>query len=166
MLKNYFNEEEYLFYKENDNIIYKSLELANRVFEDKNDKGGLPYIIHLLRVYSGVSCEIEKAAALLHDIIEDTDITYQELEEFNINKEIINILKILTKLKGEDYAKYIDRIIKSNNIHALNIKLADLSHNMEVGRIKNPTINDYERINKRYLPAREKILRYIQEMEK
>ena len=77
-------------------------------------------------------------------------------------KSLIEVIKILTKNKGEDYNKYIERIINSRNIHALNIKLADLAHNMEVGRIKNPTVNDYERINKRYLPAREKILNELE----
>ena len=166
MLNKYFSEEEIVRLKNNQNLIDKSLSLVVRIFKDKTDKGGIPYSVHLLRVYDGVSSEIEKICALLHDIIEDTDINYDDLRYLGYNDEIINILTYLTKIKGEDYNKYIDRIIKSKNIHVLNIKLADLTHNMEVGRIKNPTINDYERINKRYFPAREKVLEEINKLSK
>lgn len=158
MLKQYFTEEEYEKLVQSNDLLYKSLEIMTKVFENKCDKGGIPYSVHLLKVYSGVYDYTEKCCALLHDIIEDTDVTYDDLKEVGFSEEIIEILTILTKTKGEDYSKYIDRIINSKNTHALNIKLVDLAHNMEVGRIKNPTVNDYERINKRYLPAREKIL--------
>ena len=166
MLKDYFTEEEYEKLIVNDNLVYKSLEIVTRLFEGKNDKSGIPYVVHLLKVYSGVSDYKEKCCALLHDVIEDTDVTYEDLREVGFDEEIIEILTILTKLKGEDYVKYIDRIISSENIHALNIKLADLAHNMDITRIKNPTVNDYERISKRYLPARERILNELEKGRK
>ena len=166
MLKEYFTEEEYERIKESDNLIYKSLEIVVRLFEDKVDKGGNPYFMHLLKVYSKVDNYLEKCCALLHDVVEDTDVTYDDLRGVGFNDEIIEILTILTKNKGEDYRKYIERIISSGNIHALNIKLADLTHNMDITRIKNPSVNDYERINKRYLPAREKILNELDKRRK
>ncbi len=166
MLKNYFTEEEYERIKSNDELIYKSLEIVTRVFNDKVDKGGFPYIIHLLKVYSNVSDYNEKVCALLHDIIEDTDVTYDDLRKVGYNEEIIEVLTILTKLKGEDYRDYIKRIIDSENYHAMNIKLADLRHNMDSDRIKNPTPNDYERIAKRYEPAYEKISNKLNERGK
>ena len=166
MLEKYFTEEEYQHIKKTDELVYKSLEIVTKVFSDKVDKGGFPYIIHLLKVYSGVSEYMEKVCALLHDIIEDTDVTYDDLRDVGYSEEIIDILTILTKLKGEDYQKYIDRIIASDNIHAMNIKLADLRHNMDSGRIKNPTTNDMERITKRYAPAYEKIYNKLKEREK
>ena len=166
MLEKYFTEEEFKDIKETDNLIYKSLEIVTRVFSQKTDKGGFPYIIHLLKVYSNVSDYIEKVCALLHDVVEDTDITYDDLRDVGYSEDIIEILTILTKVKGEDYRNYIDRIINSKNIHAMNIKLADLRHNMDSGRIKNPTPNDYERITKRYEPAYEKIINKLNEMEK
>ena len=165
MLKDYFCEEEYEIVKKSDNILFKALEVVNRVFKDSVDKGGIPYSVHLLRVYGDVSDYTEKVCALLHDIVEDTKVSYDDLKDIGFNDEIIDIIKILTKLKGEDYQKYIDRIIESKNIHAYNIKIADLSHNMELGRIKNPTANDYERINKRYLPAQARLLIALEEME-
>ena len=166
MLEKYFTEEEYEKIKNTDELVYKSLEIVTKLFNEKCDKGGLPYVIHLLKVYSGVSDYEEKVCALLHDVVEDTDVTYDDLKKVGYQDKIIDILKILTKLKGEDYRKYIDRIIDSGNIHAMNIKLADLHHNMDLGRIVNPKANDYERISKRYEPAYERIYNKVNEMEK
>ena len=166
MLEKYFTEEEYKIIKETDDLIYKSLEIVTKLFNDKVDKGGFPYIIHLLKVYSGVSDYTEKVCALLHDVVEDTDVTYDDLRMVGYNEEIIDILTILTKLKGEDYRDYINRIISSENYHAMNIKLSDLRHNMDSSRIKNPTQNDYERITKRYEPAYEKISNKLNERRK
>ncbi len=166
MLEKYFTEEEYERVKKTDELIYKSLEIVTRVFSQKTDKGGFPYVIHLLKVYSGVSEYNEKVCALLHDVIEDTDVTYDDLRDVGYPEEIIEVLTILTKLKGEDYKDYINRIINSNNYHAMNIKLADLRHNMDSSRIKNPTPNDVERITKRYEPAYEKIYNKLNERGK
>ena len=164
MLEKYFTEEELESIRNTDDLIYKSLEIVTKLFNEKCDKGGFPYVIHLLKVYSGVSEYLEKVCALLHDVVEDTDVTYDELKSVGYSDEVIDILRILTKIKGEDYRVYIDRIIDSNNIHAMNIKLADLRHNMDLSRIKNPTANDYERISKRYEPAYERINNEIKEM--
>ena len=64
-----------------------------------------------------------------------------------------------------DYSDYIDRIVASNNKDALNVKLADLNHNMDISRIKNPTLKDVDRIEKRYRPAYIKILNKLEEMK-
>ena len=165
MLKDYFTEEEYELLKSNDNLIYKSLEIVTRLFEDKVDKGGLPYSIHLLKVYGGVSDYLEKVCALLHDVVEDTDVTFEELSDIGYSDEVIDILRLLTKPHGADYQKYIDGIVNSENVHAMNIKLSDLRHNMDLKRIKNPTVNDLERVNKRYIPAYEKIQNKLNELK-
>lgn len=165
MLEKYFTLEEYARIKETNDLIYKSLEIVTKLFNDKCDKGGFPYVIHLLKVYSGVSEYIEKVCALLHDVVEDTDVTYDDLRKVGYPEEIIDILEIITKIKGEDYRDYIDRIIKSGNRNAMNIKLSDLRHNMEPDRIKSPTANDYERVSKRYEPAYERINNKLKEME-
>ena len=165
MLKNYFTQDEYELLKKEENLIYKSLEIVTRLFDDKVDKGGLPYSIHLLKVYSGVSDYIEKVCALLHDVVEDTEVTFEELKEVGYPDEVIEVLTLLTKPKGADYQAYIDKIVNSENIHAMNIKLSDLRHNMDLNRLKNPTVNDYERVNKRYAPAYEKIQNKLNELE-
>ena len=162
MLKKYFEEQEYEKLKNSNDLLYKTLELVLKLFNDKTDKSEMPYIIHLMKVYAGE----EKILALMHDILEDTSVTVKDLEEFGYNTDILNMLLYLTKQKGEYYPDYIDRLISSNNIHVLNVKASDLRHNMDITRIKNPTINDYERVNKRYLPAYNKIQSKIEELRK
>ena len=165
MLKSYFDELEYENLKNSNDILYKTLELVLRVFDEKVDKGGLPYFNHLFKVYGGVSSYDEKIVALLHDIVEDTNITFDDLEKFGYDNNIIDALKVLTKNKGEYYPDYIDRIINSNNKIAVSVKLSDLKHNMDITWIKNPTVNDYERISKRYEPAYIKIKNKLDELE-
>ena len=166
MLKKYFEEQEYEKLKNSNDLLYKTLELVLKLFNDKTDKSEMPYIIHLMKVYVGVFDYQEKILALMHDILEDTSVTVKDLEEFGYNDDILNMLLYLTKQKGEYYPDYIDRLISSNNIHVLNVKASDLRHNMDITRIKNPTINDYERVNKRYLPAYNKIQSKIEELRK
>ena len=166
MIKDYFTEEEYLKLKESKDLLFKTLELIMKLFNDKLDKSGIPYIVHLMKVYEGVSDYKEKIVALLHDVLEDTSVSCEELKEFGYDDDILLILSYLTKKKGEYYPDYIDRLISSNNIHVLNIKLSDLRHNMDIKRIKNPSVNDYERVNKRYLPAYNKILEKLNELQK
>jgi len=166
MLEKYFDSETYLKLKESDDLLFKSLELVLRLFSDKVDKSGIPYIVHLTTVYKGVDDYQEKIVALLHDVVEDTDVSFDDLKEFGYSDEIILMLSYLTKQKGEYYPDYIERIISSENIHVLNVKLADLKHNMDINRIEKPTVNDYERISKRYEPAYNKINNKLNELLK
>ena len=163
-MKEYFNLDEYENLKLNSDLLYKSLEIVLKLFNDKNDKSGIPYIVHLMKVYQGVDDYNEKITALMHDVVEDTEVTLDDLKEIGYPSDILEMLDYLTKRKGEYYPDYIDRIISSGNIHILNIKLSDLRHNMDSNRIKNPTMNDYERINKRYLPAYNKIQTKLEEL--
>ena len=166
MLKKYFSDLEYEKLLNNDNLIDKSLEIITCLFNDKLDKGNSPYVLHLLKVYQGVNTYEEKIVALLHDVLENTDTTKEDLEELGFDKIIIDAILVLTKKKGEDYRDYIERIINSNNKLAMNVKLEDLKCNMDIKKIKNPTTNDYERIHKRYEPAYDRILNKLNEEER
>ena len=166
MIEKYFDIDTYQKLKTSEDLLFKTLELVLKLFNGKFDKSGIPYINHLLKVYEGVSDYQEKIIALLHDVLEDTEITVLDLKNFGYDDEIISILLYLTKQKGEYYPDYIERIINSENIHALNIKLSDLKHNMDITRIKNPTVNDYERVSKRYEPAYNKIKNKLDELIK
>lgn len=166
MLKKYFTEEEYQKLKESNDLLYKTLELVIKLFDDKTDKGGMPYLNHLVKVYAGVVEYDEKIIALLHDVVEDTDVTFDDLKDLGYPISIIDALNCLTKRKGEYYPDYIGRIIDSDNIHAMNVKLADLTHNIDIKRIKEPSVNDYERVTKRYIPAYNKISSKLEELKK
>ena len=165
MLKKYFSDEKYQELKNSDNLIYKALELATNLFKHDIDKGGFPYIIHLTYVYRHVLNEDEKVVALLHDILEDKDVSENDLLDLGFSKKIVDDIKILTRKKPMDYNVYIDNILKNGSKEALHVKLADLSNNMDMSRIKNPTIKDYERVEKRYAPNYEKILNRLKEIE-
>ncbi|MCI5701577.1 MAG: GTP pyrophosphokinase [Erysipelotrichaceae bacterium] len=165
MLEKNFTEDEYSKLKSSNDLLLKTLELVIKLFEGKTDKAGLPYYNHLLKVYANVDNYDEKIIALLHDVVEDTEVTFDDLKVYGYPENILEALRVLTKKKGEYYPDYIERIIDSNNIQALNVKLADLKHNVDINRIENPTINDYERINKRYIPAINKIQNKLEQIK-
>ncbi|MDQ9887923.1 guanosine-3',5'-bis(diphosphate) 3'-pyrophosphohydrolase, partial [Acinetobacter pittii] len=84
-----------------------------------------------------------KAVAYLHDVIEDTWATTGDLKNAGFSDEIIEAVKLLTRDKDMDYEKYIENLCK--NPVAKTVKLADLEHNSQIDRIKNPTEKDYKR---------------------
>ena len=150
----------------NSKLTKKAMIIAYNAHKNQLDKAGIPYIYHPIHLAEQMDTETECIVALLHDVVEDTDITYEDLLDFGYPNDYIETLKILTKNKGEYYPDYIERIIKSENVQALSIKLADLKHNMDISRIEKPTINDYVRINERYLPAYSKISEKLEELMK
>ncbi len=166
MLNKYFTKDELEYWISSKDILSKTLELVLRVFDNKLDKGGKPNLLHIFKIYIKVKTQEEKLVALLHDIIENTDISEQDLKEYGYDKELIDTLLCLTKKKGEYYPDYIDRIINSNNLVALNVKLEDLKSNIDIKDLENPSVSDYERINNRYLPAYNKIQNKIEEIVK
>ena len=165
MLKELLGEEKYLNVKESDNILYKALEISSIIFKHDVDKGGLPYSIHMLYVYRHVDTIEEKVVALLHDIMEEKNITEEELLDIGFSKKVVDDIKILTRVKPSEYNDYIDDIVKNGSKEALTVKLADVKHNMDMSRIKNPTVKDYERVEKRYAPAYTKILNRLEEIK-
>jgi len=167
MLKELLNEY-YEIIKNENSSLEKAAMLVRILFKDKYDKGNLQYIDHLLTVSSSVSTEKQKVAALLHDVIEDINVPEEELIEIGFSKEVVDIVVILTRKSKpkEDYNDYIERIINSEIKDALEIKLADLKHNMDISRIKNPTVKDFDRVEKRYRPNYIKIQNKLNEMRK
>lgn len=164
MLKDYFDEDKYEELKNSDNLIYKALEIATTLFENDVDKGGMPYMLHIMFVYKHVSSVDEKVVALLHDVLEDKKVTSDDLLDIGFSKKIVSDVEILTRVKPVEYKDYIENIIKKGSREALNVKLADVLNNMDLSRIKNPTVKDFERIEKRYIPTHEKIVNRLKEM--
>ena len=165
MLKKFFDEDKYDEIKESDNLIYKALEIVTTLFEHDVDKGGMPYMLHIEYVYKHVSTYEEKVVALLHDVIEDKDVSKEDLLEVGFSKDIVDDVLMLTRVKKIEYNDYIDNLIKKGSIRALHVKLADLENNMDLTRIKNPTVKDYQRVEKRYIPTHEKIMNRLKELE-
>jgi len=130
-------------------LLEKAIELATTHHRGQVDKGGNAYILHPLAVMMRVKTTEEKIVAVLHDIIEDTPVTLDELRQHLFPEHIILAIDTLTKRKKESYDKYIWRI--KNNPIALVVKLADLEENLDLTRIPSPTEKDLERVKKYYL---------------
>lgn len=135
-------------------MLEKAILIAAKAHYRQLDKGGQPYILHPLRVMQNCNTEAEKICAVLHDVIEDTEITLNVLEKEGFSDEILKVLDLLTKRPGEDYNLFIGRIC--NNDMACRVKIADLQDNMNLTRIQNPTAEDKKRVEK-YMTAFEKL---------
>ena len=119
----YFDRTEYEEVKRIDDMYLKAKIIIKRVFRDILDKGGHSYLNHLYYVSDCSNTIEEKITGLLHDIIEDTDISKEDLIDIHCSDDIIEAVSILTRRKErESYNEYIDRIINSNNLLALNVK--------------------------------------------
>lgn len=133
-----------MFYSEK---VKKAALIAYNAHKDKSDKGGYPYIMHPIHIAEQMETEDETIAALLHDVIEDTDIGFDYLKKEGFSDTVINCLKILTKDPNEDYMDYIRKIKKTGGI-ALKIKKADMAHNMIAERISKKIQSDESRMEK------------------
>lgn len=131
------------------NRIQQAKELASQIHAGQKDKAGEPYIHHLKTVASKLSEEGENEDVIivgwLHDSVEDTDITLDEIQHL-FGDVISTAVDAITKRKNEHYDDYLLRV-KSNPI-ARRVKLADLSHNMDLSRLNKITEKDLLRLEK------------------
>lgn len=129
------------------------IQLATAAHEGQKDKAGKDYILHPLRVMSRMKGELSQMTAILHDVIEDTNITYDDLRKLGIGEEIIAAIELLThpvdyKGSTEEYFANIETIAKSNNQIAIDVKFSDLIDNSDITRVENPTEKDFNRVKK------------------
>ena len=124
-----------------------ALELAVEKHKNQTDKAGNPYILHPLHVMENVNSKEGKIVAILHDIIEDTDITEDYLFKIGLSKRIVDAVVALTRSEDMDYQEYIKNL--SSNPLAKEVKLADLVHNMDLKRLPTLEEKDLER-NRKY----------------
>lgn len=109
----------------------KAMKIAYAAHHGQVDYNGIPYIFHPIHLAEAMDDEVSCCAALLHDVVEDTDVTMEELAR-DFPSEIIQVLKLLTHDESVDYFDYV-RAIKANPI-AVKVKLADLAHNSDQRR--------------------------------
>ena len=128
-------------------ILDRAKEIARTAHEGQVDKAGKPYIEHPMRVMNmGKSME-EKIAGILHDVVEDSEWTFEMLEKEGIPKDVMDALRCVTKLsEDEDYDHFIARV-KTNQL-AVKVKLNDLKDNMDITRLEEVTEKDVSRLNK------------------
>ncbi len=129
-----------------------AIEIALKAHWGQRDLAGKAYILHPLRVMHAVQSEIEKIVAVLHDVVEDTNVTFSDLERLGFSPEVIEALRLLTHEKNDFYEEYIRKIGRSGNLTALRVKLADISDNMDLSRLADPSFKDQMR-RKKYINA-------------
>lgn len=127
-------------------LIETALGIALRAYSGKTDKAGKEYILHPLRVMAKMATNEERAVALLHDVIEDSDIRAVELKDAGIPHSVINAVLFLTREAGETYESFIQRV--RLNPLATRVKLADIEDNINVLRLDTLTPYDLARVAK------------------
>lgn len=128
----------------------KALKLCFEAHKDQIDKSGMPYVFHPFHLAEQMTDETATVAALLHDVVEDTDYTFSDLEKMGFGKEVISVLRLLTHSPEVPYLEYVSKI-KENPI-AKTVKLADLRHNSDLSRLDNVSAEALLR-NKKYISA-------------
>lgn len=127
-------------------LLELAIQVATEAHKGQTDKGGNPYILHPQAVAASLDSTENKIVAYLHDVIEDTDITLDDLERMGFTYRIVNSIRILTKSKDISYDDYLKSVKKDSN--AWHVKMADIKHNMDISRIPEPTAKDYSRLEK------------------
>lgn len=129
-------------------LLSKAIALAATKHADQFDKGGSPYILHVLKVmHYTKSDDLEiLIIAVLHDIVEDTDVTYDDLRLMGFSERVIAGIAALTKLPGQTHKEYKAGIL--SNVDAIIVKKADLRHNSDIRRLKGVTEKDVARVVK------------------
>ena len=110
-----------------------AMDIAYNAHHGQRDKGGAPYVFHPFHLAEQMETEVEVTAALLHDVVEDTDWTFEGLLEAGISTEVVEVLRFLTHPEGEPYMDYVRRLLP--NPVARKIKLADIRHNGDMTRL-------------------------------
>ena len=160
MLKELFGGD-YEMLLNNDNILEKTMIIVEKTFRHVKDKQGMPYIGHLLRVCNRLSKIDQKIVGLLHDIVEDTEVTFADLRAVGYPDDIIEAIGILTKKDSEDnHFKRVKRLLESNNMLALVVKKADIEDNMDETRLKELEAVDFltaARLREKYRMTYERV---------
>ena len=124
----------------------KALKLCFEAHKDQTDKSGLPYVFHPFHLAEQMETEDTTVAALLHDVVEDTDYTLEDLAAMGFGEPVIRALGLLTHDDSVEYMDYV-RAIKADPI-AKAVKLADLRHNSDPSRMDVMTEKDLARREK------------------
>ena len=135
----------------------KAIRLMFDLHKEQTDKSGLPYVFHPWHVAESMDDEITATVALLHDAVEDTDLTLEDVREAGFPEAVVVALGCMTHDDSVDYMDYV-RALAPNAV-ARKVKLADLRHNADITRLDAPTEKDLGRREK-YLKAIELLENY------
>lgn len=138
------------------NILSVAIQFASEKHVAQTDKGGRAYILHPLRMMMRLRTSDEElmAIAVLHDVVEDCKVSFDDLRAIGMTDRVIAGVKALTKQAGETYEQFIDRAAKNHD--AMQVKREDLRDNSDITRLKGITAKDVERMEK-YMKAFRKL---------
>ena len=139
-------------------MLNQAIALAALAHEGQTDKAGAPYILHSLRVMLRCQGETAQICAVLHDVLEDTFWTLEDLRDKGYSEEVLTTLAYLTRRSEESYEQYIDRLV--DHPLACQIKLADLADSQDLSRLTEITEADWQRL-KRYKAAEKRIKAHL-----
>ena len=122
----------------------RAIAIAAEAHAGAQDKAGQPYILHPLRVMLRLAATEERIVAVLHDVVEDTPVTLEQLRENGFSEVVVAAVEALTKRQGETRLQAAERA--AVNPIARAVKLADNAENMDLSRISAPTEKDYARL--------------------
>lgn len=123
-----------------------AISVAVKAHRGQLDKGGRPYILHPLRLMFRFDAEEEMIVAVLHDVVEDCDVKYEDLERLGFSSVVIEAVRCLTKREGESYEDFISRV--SDNELARKVKKEDIIDNLDLKRLSDIGEKDLCRIKK------------------
>lgn len=124
----------------------KAIKLCFEAHKDQVDKSGLPYVFHPFHLAEQMESEDAAVVALLHDVVEDTDYTLEDLRGMGYPPQVLEALALLTHDKAVPYLEYV-KAIKHNPL-ARRVKLADLRHNSDLSRLDTVDEKAMERVKK------------------
>ena len=124
----------------------RAIAIAATAHAGQVDKGGSPYILHPLKVMLRMTTLEERIVAVLHDVVEDCEISLDDLRKEGFSEVVLSAIESVTKVPGESYEDFVERAAQ-NPIGRV-VKLADLEENSDLSRIASPSWEDLERIEK------------------
>ena len=123
-----------------------AIGLSARAHYGQKERNGKPYLFHPLRLMMKMKTEVEMIVAVLHDVVEDTEISIDQLRSEGFSPEIVKAVECITRRQDESYDQSINRI-KSNDL-ARRVKIADLEDNLDLSRLPRPTDEDLARMQR------------------
>ena len=123
-----------------------AIQIALKAHSGQKDKAGAPYILHPLRLMMKMKTEPEQITAVLHDVVEDSGVSLDDLREAGMPDEVVEAVDRLSRRDGEAYEDFILRL--KPNALARRVKLADLEDNMDLARLSRVTQKDRDRLAK------------------
>jgi (p)ppGpp synthase/HD superfamily hydrolase len=140
-------------------LLETAIRIAVEAHAGQKEKNGQPYILHPLRVMARVATDEEKIVSVLHDVVEDTPVTVEQLKARGFPPHILEAVDCVTKREHETYDEFIAR--SASNPISLRVKIADLEDNMDLRRLAHVTPKDQQRLS-RYLAAHQRLTAKLQ----